>query len=97
MQVGSPRTLYENPDNLFVAHFIGSPKINIMACSVDKTSYSIPGHGSEKHGLQGDVSTINQPGVRPEHMKLGGQEGSASHCWLLLKTRHSNWNATLLG
>ena len=29
-QVGTPRELYENPANLFVAEFIGSPKMNIV-------------------------------------------------------------------
>src|SRR6056297_1337495 len=29
-QVGSPRALYEKPANLFVAQFIGSPKMNVM-------------------------------------------------------------------
>lgn len=29
-QVGSPLTLYNNPDNLFVAGFIGSPKMNFI-------------------------------------------------------------------
>ncbi len=30
MQQGSPREIYENPDNLFVAQFIGSPPANII-------------------------------------------------------------------
>jgi len=39
MQVGTPRDLYENPNNVFVAQFIGSPKMNMMPCGTD-------GHGS---------------------------------------------------
>ena len=30
-QVGSPLELYDNPDNLFVAGFIGSPKMNMLS------------------------------------------------------------------
>jgi multiple sugar transport system ATP-binding protein len=30
-QVGSPLELYENPQSLFVAGFIGSPKMNLLA------------------------------------------------------------------
>lgn len=30
MQVGTPRQLYEAPDNVFVAQFIGSPKMNLF-------------------------------------------------------------------
>jgi lactose/L-arabinose transport system ATP-binding protein len=33
-QVGSPLALYDNPDNLFVAGFIGSPKMNFFAAEV---------------------------------------------------------------
>jgi multiple sugar transport system ATP-binding protein len=33
-QVGTPRELYESPANLFVAEFIGSPKMNILPCTV---------------------------------------------------------------
>ncbi|MBC7662597.1 MAG: sn-glycerol-3-phosphate ABC transporter ATP-binding protein UgpC, partial [Caulobacter sp.] len=33
-QVGSPLELYEQPDNLFVAGFIGSPKMNFLAATV---------------------------------------------------------------
>ena len=30
MQVDSPQTLYDHPDNLFVAAFIGSPQMNLL-------------------------------------------------------------------
>jgi multiple sugar transport system ATP-binding protein len=33
-QVGSPRALYERPDNLFVAGFIGSPAMNLVPAPV---------------------------------------------------------------
>jgi len=51
MQVGSPRELYENPDNLFVAQFIGSPKMNVMPCSADGATFHLPENGSGQHGL----------------------------------------------
>ena len=35
-QVGTPLQLYDDPDNLFVAGFIGSPKMNFLAGIVDK-------------------------------------------------------------
>jgi len=40
MQVGTPRELYENPNNVFVAQFIGSPKMNMMPCGTDAVSGS---------------------------------------------------------
>ncbi|MEN0087000.1 MAG: ABC transporter ATP-binding protein [Pseudomonadota bacterium] len=71
MQVGTPRELYENPQNLFVAQFIGSPKMNVMPCSADKTNFQLPGHGSGPHGLVGDAASVKHIGVRPEHITLG--------------------------
>jgi multiple sugar transport system ATP-binding protein len=32
-QVGTPHELYEHPQNLFVANFIGSPKMNILGAT----------------------------------------------------------------
>ncbi|MFL2802822.1 MAG: ABC transporter ATP-binding protein [Paracoccaceae bacterium] len=36
-QIGSPLELYENPENLFVAKFIGSPAMNIIPIKILKT------------------------------------------------------------
>lgn len=56
-QIGSPRELYERPDNVFVAQFIGSPKMNILEAA------SAPGFG---------VPPLNasKVGVRPEHLSI---------------------------
>ena len=35
-QVDTPRNLYENPCNLFVAGFIGSPQMNFLDATVEK-------------------------------------------------------------
>ena len=40
-QVGSPIDLYQRPANLFVAGFIGSPKMNFVEVSVDKIAGDI--------------------------------------------------------
>jgi len=67
-QVGTPRELYENPANLFVAQFIGSPKMNILPCAADKGSYSLPGGRGGTYA--GDHAAV-QLGIRPEHITLG--------------------------
>ncbi len=54
MQVGTPRELYEHPGNLFVAQFIGSPKMNVMQCA---------------DGLP-KVDGANHLGIRPEHISI---------------------------
>ncbi|OUR79084.1 hypothetical protein A9Q83_05750 [Alphaproteobacteria bacterium 46_93_T64] len=52
-QIGSPLDLYDKPQNLFVAGFIGSPKMNFLKAS--QTEFS-----------SASVETI---GVRPEHLR----------------------------
>ncbi|MCW2775875.1 MAG: sugC [Nocardioides sp.] len=41
-QLATPRELYENPGNLFVAGFIGSPPMNFMPATVEGTSVKLP-------------------------------------------------------
>ncbi|MFW6774556.1 ABC transporter ATP-binding protein [Nocardioides sp. CPCC 205120] len=41
-QLASPRELYENPGNLFVAGFIGSPPMNFLPAEVDGTKVQLP-------------------------------------------------------
>ncbi|MEQ5815951.1 sn-glycerol-3-phosphate ABC transporter ATP-binding protein UgpC [Marinobacter sp. NFXS11] len=78
-QVGTPYELYETPASLFVAGFIGSPKMNLMPGRVagetgaPTTAIDIRGLGEvtinrETSGLtDGDSVTV---GVRPEHFSL---------------------------
>ena len=49
-QVGTPLELYDDPDNLFVAGFIGSPKMNFLPGIVDKgrTVVRLPAHGDHE-------------------------------------------------
>ena len=68
MQVGTPRELYEKPDNVFVAQFIGSPKMNLMGCSSDARFTTKPDLKS------GAV----QLGIRPEHIGVVGK--GVGHC-----------------
>ena len=65
-QVGSPRELYERPANLFVAQFIGSPKMNVMNCTVTSGRY-LPEGGRPGEGAPAEAVKL---GVRPEHITL---------------------------
>ena len=58
-QTGSPLDLYNNPANLFVAGFIGSPKMNFLDCS------SLP---EEIKKLSPKGATTF--GIRPEHLRI---------------------------
>lgn len=67
-QVGHPRELYERPGNLFVAQFIGSPKMNVLPCSTGRGAYRLEG------GRGGDYSgkrPASMVGARPEHIDIG--------------------------
>ncbi|WP_431323661.1 ABC transporter ATP-binding protein [Rhizobium sp. YTU87027] len=76
-QQGAPMTLYHQPDNEFVATFIGSPKMNTIPVSITKP---ITGrlHAQGPLGLSLDLSdtggTVAQGratlGIRPEHLKI---------------------------
>jgi multiple sugar transport system ATP-binding protein len=71
-QFAPPRELYRNPDNVFVAGFIGSPAMNlftlpIMDSAVSLGDWTIP-LPREVTGAAGEVVV----GVRPEHFELGG-------------------------
>ncbi|TXI01099.1 MAG: ABC transporter ATP-binding protein [Rhizobium sp.] len=55
-QVGSPLELYENPQNLFVAKFIGSPEMNFM------TGGDAMGYKAETVGVRPEHMTIEASG-----------------------------------
>jgi multiple sugar transport system ATP-binding protein len=43
MQVGTPKEIYDNPNNLFVAGFIGTPPMNFIPGKVDKEGLFLAG------------------------------------------------------
>jgi len=80
-QVGRPIDLYENPDNLFVAGFIGSPKMNFVPATVQsvasgKAVIAAPSLGSTaiEVSLRHDTAKAGEEvtlGFRPEHTGIG--------------------------
>ncbi len=66
-QVGTPRELYERPGNLFVAQFIGSPKMNVIPCSTSDGAYSLDGG---RGGAYTGSVPVTQLGIRPEHISI---------------------------
>jgi multiple sugar transport system ATP-binding protein len=69
-QVATPRELYEQPVNLFVAGFIGSPSMNFLPASVEGTHLNTPlGRFEMKGELQAAAvkdRTVVLVGIRPE-------------------------------
>jgi multiple sugar transport system ATP-binding protein len=74
-QVGAPLDLYDRPDNLFVAGFIGSPAMNMIGGRIRSNGSMIfEGSGGVKFPLGAAPAESNgRPviyGVRPEHFSL---------------------------
>ena len=73
-QVGTPRQVYEDPDNTFVAGFIGSPRMNLLGAEwlgdgkvkSAGTIFTLPVGGA---GLAPGAPL--QLGIRPEHLVVG--------------------------
>ncbi|WP_421854489.1 ABC transporter ATP-binding protein [Oricola sp.] len=80
-QVGAPMELYHRPANLFVARFIGSPSMNVLAATVTNVSgdlidVDIPGTGAAHLPFGGDAGLKGktvQVGVRPEDLRLSAE------------------------
>ena len=62
-QVGSPREMYERPENLFVAQFIGSPRMNILPAAHTRllAPSSAPPPSAEIVGVRPEHLTIVEP------------------------------------
>jgi alpha-glucoside transport system ATP-binding protein len=82
-QVGSPLTLYERPENEFVAQFIGSPSMNMMSGEVvgtgAETVIKLAGGGMARSAVattSADMGAKVNIGIRPEDMVEAGAEAA---------------------
>ena len=67
-QVGSPLELYQRPNTLFVAGFIGSPSMNFIQAQYQNTSLHLCS-GTEISYPEIDAEFVTV-GIRPEHFEL---------------------------
>jgi len=83
-QIGSPRDLYSHPVNLFVAGFIGSPRMNFLKVKVTEARYGVVTVESDDFlGSHLEIPIKSSPaidpgseatlGIRPEHLIVGSQ------------------------
>jgi len=86
MQVGTPTEVFEMPNNLFVAEFIGAPKMNILKTELVREGdrYYVKPCGAKievtgekgrllkEKGVEGGEIIL---GVRPEHIVLASEPG----------------------
>jgi multiple sugar transport system ATP-binding protein len=71
-QLATPRELYTNPVNLFVAGFIGSPPMNFLPATVEGNQVKLPfGTVTVPEGLTRNVhgEKLLIAGIRPEHFE----------------------------
>ncbi|MEX2195075.1 MAG: sn-glycerol-3-phosphate ABC transporter ATP-binding protein UgpC [Thermoleophilaceae bacterium] len=75
-QVGSPRELYNDPVNLFVAGFIGSPAMNFMPAQVEGGRAKLPMADVPAPEGLGDSGAVIA-GIRPEDFEDAALVGEA--------------------
>jgi multiple sugar transport system ATP-binding protein len=74
-QVASPAELYDNPNSLAVARFIGTPRINtIPACVGPDGLLRVGGHNLAQLDVASTGRTLTAA-IRPEHVELGRAHG----------------------
>jgi multiple sugar transport system ATP-binding protein len=88
-QVDNPQVLYDRPDNLFVAAFIGSPAMNLYEASMTKDAggvkigsqeLALPVTCRDSHpGLARFAGRKIIVGLRPEHLPAVTEGAAGSH------------------
>ncbi len=82
-QVGTPLDVYQRPQNLFVANFIGTPPMSFLKCVVEVAgaqvtlaarSFKLPAPDSALDALKGRAGQTIVVGVRPEHVVAVGRQ-----------------------
>ncbi len=76
-QVDTPQSLYDQPDNVFVAAFIGSPSMNLYEGTLASDSIALGPNRlalnaevfNERPGLESHVGETLVVGIRPEDME----------------------------
>ncbi len=81
MQVGTPQELYDTPNNVFVAGFIGSPAMNLLeapvaegAIQLGDRAVPLPAVAAEALAKAGRTSAVL--GMRPEDLRVTDSETS---------------------
>lgn len=89
-QVADPMTIYQQPANVFVASFIGTPQINLLEASfatnekgtcirLGEQEITAPPHLTEKLLRQSGADHKITLGIRPEHIQLDPSDNVCSH------------------
>lgn len=97
-QVGTPMHLFEDPDNKFVAGFIGSPSMNFLNATANNTGATIdatdqnvattvtPDNGAVLVGIRPNVITLTPDANGPLTVSLTEQLGGMSYTYAKAET-----------
>ncbi|MEO9683290.1 MAG: sn-glycerol-3-phosphate ABC transporter ATP-binding protein UgpC [Tateyamaria sp.] len=70
-QVGAPLELYDHPENLFVAGFIGAPAMNFLPAKAEGGQVHLTDGTLLQIKVDDSVTGDVTVGIRPEHLTLG--------------------------
>lgn len=73
-QMGSPRQIYDQPSNIFVASFIGNPPMNIIPCKISD-GYCFIGEQKFQIAHLQDINQNAYLGIRPENIQIDPAQG----------------------
>jgi multiple sugar transport system ATP-binding protein len=73
-QSGTPLDLYDRPDNLFVATFMGSPAMNILPAKVVESGVQVADLSNIRMDPNLPVGTEIKFGLRPDNIVIGGDD-----------------------
>ncbi|BDU03182.1 MULTISPECIES: ABC transporter ATP-binding protein [Nocardia] len=75
-QCATPRDLYRDPANVFVAGFMGSPAMNLFTLPVTDGRVELGGHAiALPRTVADEAGNTVTVGIRPEHFELGDGSG----------------------
>ncbi len=84
-QIGSPTELYEQPNNTYVASFIGSPPMNFLEGRVEGDRIVLPAeqatlamNGGARQAVARATAAEVTVGVRPEHIVFSDNSADAA-------------------
>ncbi len=75
VQVGTPIELFEKPQHTFVGHFIGSPGMNVLPCTLENQTALFDGQQvlTANQGQPKDSNATLEIGIRPEFVRFTKQ------------------------
>lgn len=76
-QLGTPQEIYDRPENLFVASFVGTPPMNLFPATLDDgraaaAGFSLPIPARLRPTLSGGTKVVL--GIRPEDLVISREE-----------------------